>query len=121
MDSGDVVIQEIVALFQGEVNPDAADQLAPAEACARVFTPKPCLGARSPPPLLPSLIHRKPLTRDGFWSSHQSLTGRHALRGAGRSDLIFPMAFAFTSVSRFRTRSSTRHRSHSLSTEIDAS
>ena len=34
MDSGDVVVQEIVALFQGEVNADAADHLAPAEAFA---------------------------------------------------------------------------------------
>ena len=41
--AGDLEVQEIVALFQGEVNPDAADHLAPAEAFAIApLAAKPC-------------------------------------------------------------------------------
>ena len=36
VNSGDVVVQEIVALFEGEVHADAADQLVPPEAFVRL-------------------------------------------------------------------------------------
>jgi hypothetical protein len=65
VDSGNVVVQEIVALFQGEANTDAVDRLAPAEALA----PEISLPNLTPGRLTPTqqtLMHRKPLTMQCF-------------------------------------------------------
>jgi hypothetical protein len=89
VDSGDVVVQEIVALLQGEVNADAADHFAiivatlqgaefgreagaAPERAGRILF----FNRSGPPPLLDHAqvlsrlksMHRKLLSMEGFWS-----------------------------------------------------